>query len=150
MNQEKGAALKTLCQLFSELPFHRMLGLNLDSFDAENSRIRFDMRDELVGNPHFKILHGGVIASILDTEAAFILAVDGAWHAESGSSHNPPVLKGGTIDMRIDYLVPGKGKHFVASGNILRVGNKVGVVRTELRNEQDVLIAVGTGTFLVG
>ncbi len=52
--------------------------------------------------------------------------------------------------MRIDYLVPGKGMHFVASGNILRVGNKVGVVRTELRNEQDVLIAVGTGTFLVG
>jgi acyl-coenzyme A thioesterase PaaI-like protein len=52
--------------------------------------------------------------------------------------------------MRIDYLVPGKGTHFIASGNILRVGNKIGVVRSELRNELNELIAVGTGTFLVG
>jgi len=150
MNQEKGAALKTLCQLFSELPFHRMLGLNLDSFDAETVVSVSTCGMNWWAIPHFKILHGGVIASILDTEAAFILAVDGAWHAESGSLHNPPVLKGGTIDMRIDYLVPGKGTHFIASGNILRVGNKIGVVRSELRNELNELIAVGTGTFLVG
>jgi acyl-coenzyme A thioesterase PaaI-like protein len=46
--------------------------------------------------------------------------------------------------------VPGKGTHFIASGNILRVGNKIGVVRSELRNELNELIAVGMGTFLVG
>jgi uncharacterized protein (TIGR00369 family) len=103
-----------------------------------------------VGNNHFKILHGGVIASILDIEGAFVLAMNGAWRIETGLPTNPLKFKGGTIDLRIDYLRPGKGKHFIASGIILRVGNKVGVVHTELRNDQDELIAVGTGTYLVG
>jgi len=61
----------------------------------------------------------------------------------TGFATNPPIIKGGTIDLRIDYLRPGKGEHFIASGKILRVGKKVGVVQTELRNEQDELIAVG-------
>ena len=150
MNRNKNDSLKALRDNISELPFHRFLGLSLDSFDLENRCIRFDMRDELVGNPHFKILHGGVIASILDIEGAFVLAMDGAWRPETGSSAYPPKFKGGTIDLRLDYLRPGKGKHFVASGNILRVGNKVSVVHTELRNEQDELIAVGIGTYLIG
>ena len=91
-----------------------------------------------------------MIASMLDIEAAFILAKDGAWRFETGSPEHPLVLKGGTIDLRIDYLRPGKGNNFVASGTILRAGKKVAAVRTELRNEQDELIAVGIGIYLVG
>jgi uncharacterized protein (TIGR00369 family) len=150
MNEEKEAIRKALRDNISELPFHRFLGLSPECFDMENGRIYFDMRDELVGNNHFKILHGGVIASILDTEGGFVLVLDGAWRPSAGPSVSPFLIKGGTIDLRIDYLRPGKGKHFVASGTILRRGNKVAVARTELRNEQDELIAVGTGTYLVG
>ena len=149
MNQEKDDFLKSLRENISTLPFHRLLGLNPDSFDTENGYIRFDMRDDLVGNTHFRILHGGVIATILDIEAAFILTMDGAWHFQAGSQTSPPIIKGGTIDLRIDYLRPCKGEHFIASGKILRVGKKVGVVQTELRNEQDELIAVGMGTYLI-
>jgi acyl-coenzyme A thioesterase PaaI-like protein len=36
------------------------------------------------------------------------------------------------------------------TGSILRDGKKVVVVRMEMKNEEDSLIAVGTGTFLVG
>ena len=150
MHNKQDDFLKTLPHNISELPFHRFLGLNVECFDTENGCIRFEMRDELVGNSHFKILHGGVIATILDAEGAFVLALDGKWCPETGFPENPPVIKGGTIDLRVDYLRPGKGKHFIASGNILRVGNKVGVVHTELRNEKDELIAIGTGTYLVG
>jgi uncharacterized protein (TIGR00369 family) len=136
----------------SELPFHRFLGLNANCFDVEKGRINFDMREELIGNKHFKILHSGVIATIMDIECGFLLALDGAWRAqnEAGPFSTQLVIKGGTIDLRIDYLRPGKGKRFTASGSILRRGNKVAVVRSELRNESDELIAVGTGTYLVG
>jgi uncharacterized protein (TIGR00369 family) len=150
MNENKAIFLKEVADHISELPFHRFLGLNADSFDMEKGRIRFDMREELVGNPHFKILHGGVIASILDIEGGLVLILDGAWRAETGAAANQFTLKGGTIDLRVDYLRPGKGKRFVASGAILRRGNKVAVVHTELRNEQDELIATGTATYLVG
>jgi uncharacterized protein (TIGR00369 family) len=150
MSEETLDIKHILTKQAGELPFHRFLGLDAQSFDVEKGLIKFDMRDELVGNPFFKILHGGVIATILDTEGGFLLAISGAWRSEGLSSNNEFVIKGGTIDLRIDYLRPGKGKHFIASGSILRRGNKVAVVRTELRNEKEELIAVGTGTYLVG
>jgi uncharacterized protein (TIGR00369 family) len=150
MIEQKAAFFKMIQEHVSTLPFHRFLGLDSGSFDMEKGRIHFDMRDELVGNPHFKILHGGVIATILDIEAGMILVLDGAWHSETASAASPFTMKGGTIDLRVDYLRPGKGKRFVASGAVLRRGNKVAVVHTELRNEQDELIATGTATYLVG
>ena len=150
MNEGKKDLLSVLRNEAGQLPFHRFLGLNIDCFDLQNGRIHFDMRDELVGFRYFKILHGGVIATILDAEGGFLLALDGTWQPETCSPDSQFIIKGGTVDLRIDYLRPGKGKHFVASGSILRRGNKVAVVHTELRNEQDELIAVGTGTYLVG
>jgi uncharacterized protein (TIGR00369 family) len=56
----------------------------------------------------------------------------------------------GTIDMRIDYIRPGKGIYFLATGHILRLGHKVAVTRTEFVNDEGVLIAVETSTYLVG
>jgi uncharacterized protein (TIGR00369 family) len=60
------------------------------------------------------------------------------------------LTKIGTIDLRIDYLRPGKGNYFVATGAIMRAGRRVSVTRMELYNDQNVLIAVGTGTYIVG
>jgi uncharacterized protein (TIGR00369 family) len=56
----------------------------------------------------------------------------------------------GTIDLRVDYLRPGRGDDFLATSEIMRSGNKVAVARMELYNNRDMLIAVGTGTYLIG
>jgi uncharacterized protein (TIGR00369 family) len=56
----------------------------------------------------------------------------------------------GTIDMRVDYLRPGRGIQFHSTGTVMRTGRKVAVTRMELKNEENVLIAVGTGTYIVG
>ena len=56
----------------------------------------------------------------------------------------------GTIDLRVDFLRPGRGKTFIASATIIRSGNKVAVARMELHNEEGTHIAFGTGTYLVG
>ncbi len=55
-----------------------------------------------------------------------------------------------TIDLRVDYLRPGKGTEFLATGVIMRTGSKVAVTRMELHSDAGVLIAVGTGTYIVG
>jgi uncharacterized protein (TIGR00369 family) len=55
----------------------------------------------------------------------------------------------GTIDLRVDYLRPGLGKHFIATGYVLRTGSKVAVTRMELHNDSAQLIAVGTGAYVV-
>jgi uncharacterized protein (TIGR00369 family) len=55
----------------------------------------------------------------------------------------------GTIDLRVDYLRPGLGRHFVSVGQVLRAGNKVAVTRIELTNDEHQLIAVGTGAYVI-
>jgi len=149
MIEKRDDSLKAFRDGSSELPFHSFLGLGPECFDAENKCIRFEMRDEFVGNKHYNILHGGVIATVLDIAGGFVLALNGAWNTRT-SATGALLIKGGTIDLHIDYLRPGRGKRFVASGTILRHGNKVAVVRSELVNEQNELIAVALGTYLVG
>ncbi|WP_348250141.1 thioesterase family protein, partial [Salmonella enterica] len=41
----------------------------------------------------------------------------------------------GTIDLRADYLRPGRGNRFTATSSLLRPGNTVAVARVELHNE---------------
>jgi uncharacterized protein (TIGR00369 family) len=110
------------------------------------------MRDELVGNWLQGILHGGVIASALDV-AGGTAALVGAYARKSDLPKEERIKslsKLGTIDMRVDYLRPGKGKEFFASASILCIGSKVAVTRMEFKNESDELIAVGTGTYMCG
>ena len=56
----------------------------------------------------------------------------------------------GTIDLRVDYLRPGRGERFTATSTLLRAGNKVAVARVELHNEAQVYIASATATYMVG
>ncbi|PPS64976.1 hypothetical protein CRX72_01385 [Pantoea sp. BRM17] len=48
----------------------------------------------------------------------------------------------GTIDLRVDYLRPGRGERFIATGTLLRAGNKVAVARVEL-TQQDARQLIG-------
>ena len=129
------------------IPFNRVLGLHLEDLNAQGARLTFEMRDELVGNFEKGVLHGGVISASLD--------VAGGMASLMAGSHDPKVNVVarfrvlGTIDLRVDYLRPGAGNRFVVTGEILRSGRKVAVTRMELRNEDDILIAVGTGTYIV-
>ena len=50
----------------------------------------------------------------------------------------------------VDYLRPGLGQWFYATGMVMRFGRKVTVARMELHNDLEKLIAVGTGTYIVG
>jgi len=60
------------------------------------------------------------------------------------------VSKIATIDLRVDYLQPAKRERSTAKGWISRAGNRVAVIRMELHNEKQVLIATGTGTYTAG
>jgi acyl-coenzyme A thioesterase PaaI-like protein len=42
----------------------------------------------------------------------------------------------GTVDMRVDYLRPGRGERFIATAMIIRKGSKLVVCRMELHNEK--------------
>jgi uncharacterized protein (TIGR00369 family) len=56
----------------------------------------------------------------------------------------------GTVDMRVDYLRPGRGERFIATAKVIRGGAKLAVCRMELHNEKGDHIAFGTGTYMLG
>ena len=138
-----------LRQVFEEnVPFNRVLGLKVDSSDPDAAKLRFDMRPELIGNPRRQILHGGVISAVLDVAAGFAiyLAVNKERIISADADRFPSI---GTIDLRVDYLRPGQGKYFIATGRVVRLGNRVAVAHTELANDAGELIATGGAAYMI-
>lgn len=132
-------------------PFDKVLGLTVKSLSYECACLTFDMKDHLIGNVDIQVLHGGAIATVLDAVGSAVLTYNILSKLKDPSiDERVKRLKGvPTADLRIDYLNPGLGKSFTAMAWILRTGSKVAVTRMELRNEDDQLIAVGTGTYLI-
>jgi len=150
---EERELLDFLRTMYEELiPFNQVLGLKVTHLHTDSVRTEFNVAPELIGNFVQRTLHGGVISSVLDATGG-ILATAGIIPRIAGQSEeviSGAFAKVGTIDLRVDYLRPGRGTRFVAKGTIMRTGKKVAVTRMELLNDEDVLIAVGTGTYLVG
>ena len=135
-----------------DMPFNQLLGLKISHFNSEESEIRFAWQDKLIGNPMQKILHGGVTASALDLAGGVVAAANIIQQLEdlSPKAIQQSLSRLGTIDLRTDFLRPGRGEEFIATARIIRSGNKVAVARMEMHNEQGDHIAFGTGTYMVG
>lgn len=152
-NRSIADILKILADVYeNKLPFNKVLGLRIAQLEPGNVRVIFDMKPELVGNYVHGVLHGGVVSSVLDATGGIVASIGVVEKLQT----SPPdviaqgIAKVGTIDLRVDYLRPGLGQSFYATGTVMRSGRKVTVVRMELHNDADKLIAVGTGTYIVG
>lgn len=130
------------------VPFNKLLGVEVASADAAKPQLRFAMRPDLIGNARRGILHGGVISAVLDVTAGFAIML--ALHKEAQPGEKPEFPNIGTIDLRVDYLRPGRGKHFVATGRVVRLGNRIAVAHMELENDAGELIATGGAAYVVG
>jgi uncharacterized protein (TIGR00369 family) len=129
------------------IAFNRHLGLKVESFDVEAPKLRFDMRPELVGNPSRQILHGGVISATLDVAGGFAIMLSVLAESAATPTSFPNM---GTIDLRVDYLRPGRGKYFIATARIVRKGSRIAVTHMELHNDTGELIATGGAAYVIG
>jgi len=132
----------------NHIPFNKVLGLRLESMDLKAPKLAFDMRPELVGNSRRGILHGGVISAVLDATGGFAIMLALAKEPKPGEKLSFPNM--GTIDLRVDYLRPGRGKHFVSTGKVVRLGNRIAVTHMELTNDEGELISTGAAAYVVG
>jgi uncharacterized protein (TIGR00369 family) len=132
----------------NHIPFNKVLGLRLESMDPKAPKLAFDMRPELVGNARRGILHGGVISAVLDATGGFAIMLALAKEPKPGEKLSFPNM--GTIDLRVDYLRPGRGKHFVSTAKVVRLGNRIAVTHMELANDEGELISTGAAAYVVG
>jgi uncharacterized protein (TIGR00369 family) len=148
MNVKSRTVQALMRRVMEELiAFNKYLGLKVESFDLAAPKLRFDMRPELVGNPTRQILHGGVISATLDVAGGFAIMLQLASEMTGIPTSFP---KMGTIDLRVDYLRPGRGKHFIATARIVRKGSRIAVTHMELANDAGELIATGSAAYVVG
>ncbi|MDH3715002.1 MAG: thioesterase family protein [Gammaproteobacteria bacterium] len=137
--------------IVERIPFNRMLGVELEECDTEHAVVRLDMRPEFVGNYVRGVMHGGVISSVLDVTGGLVALLGVIERTRSGKLAEKLARfeRLGTIDLRVDFLRPGDGDYYLAKGYLLRTGSRVAVTRMELHNDAGVLIAVGTGAYVV-
>lgn len=131
--------LEELRRFFLEaVPFNAFLGLEVDHLEEGCAIIGLKMRPEFIGDPVKKILHGGVISTLID--------VTGGLTALSVLEF-PKETSINTIDLRVDYVRMGKGERFTCEGHIIRKGHRIIVTRMDLKNEEGTLLALGTAAY---
>ena len=121
------------------IPFNTYLGVKAVEIRQGYARLDIPFRPELIGDPVRPALHGGVISALADTAGGIAV-----W-----TQVDDPRGRVSTIDLRIDYLRPGRPETLVAVATVVRVGNRVGVADIRLFHPSapDETIATGKGDY---
>ena len=150
---EEQARLHTeLTELFEKrITFNTIIGLRVLSLTPGDVRGRLDMKPELVGHAAYGRLHGGVISTMLDAMGALALMVEiGERHpSETAAQVMHRFARFGTIDLRVDYLRQGVGRHFVAHTEVTRLGGRVGSTQMKLVNDEGTVVATAGAAYIV-
>lgn len=133
-----------------DVPFLQLLGAKVVTFDYPNVVLELKWKNDLVGNVIQQSLHGGVTATVLDSIGSLVAV---SHFISNESNLTADYLKNrishmGTVDLRTDYLLPGRGNKFSATGTVERAGKRITVCRMKMFNENNECIALGVGTYL--
>lgn len=142
----------SMIELFEHrICFNEHLGLKVVDLWTDSVSVGFDMKPELVGHALYGRLHGGVISTVLDTTGglAVMAAIGKKYPADSSVQVMQRFVYLGTIDMRVDFIRQGKGVHFTADSEVVRLGGRIATTRMNLCNEEGTLIATGNATYIV-
>lgn len=92
--------------------YPRLLGVELDSIEPGRARLMVEVTDRLK-QPQ-GVMHGGAIASLIDTAVALAIA-----------STAGPEARFTTVDMTVTYLSPVFGGRVFADAKIIRQGRRI-------------------------
>lgn len=101
------------------------------SVDNNDITLKVDLSDNSM-NPYGSA-HGGLIFGLGDTVMGMIAASTGR--------------RAVTLNANISYLLPGTGEYLIAKGEMVREGKTTCVVRANIYNDQEKLIAILSSTY---
>lgn len=140
--------LNQLTQVFNTSPYLAHNNMQMRVVDGEIEGY-IEMKPNLIGNISFQILHGGVAATLLDSIGGIVAMGELYSRAEPDQMADTlkKVSRLATIDLRIDYLAPGRGQYFIAKAETLRMGRKGCTMRMTMLNDEGKPIAAGIASY---
>jgi uncharacterized protein (TIGR00369 family) len=122
-------------------PFNRLVGMRVALLDEGEASMEIPFKPELIGDPFRPALHGGVISALLDTCGGTAVLTT-LKHIEDRAS---------TVDLRVDYLRPGREETLIAEAKVQRAGNRVAVTSLIAYHpdDRDKPVATGVGVYNV-
>ena len=126
---------KAIREKFEINHFPRLLGIEIDSVEPGRARLSVEIRKELLQLQG--IMHGGAIATLIDTAVAF--AIVGA---------SEPDARFTTVELKVNYLSPIREGRVVADARLIRDGRRIVVADCDVFDGNGRLAAKGLLTYI--
>lgn len=128
------AELEKLIEQGAESPFYKLLGMKIEEVQNDYARLSIEICEKHL--QFLKTVHGGVIASLADSAAA--------WAAISVSNPNSIAV---TVEMKINFLRPVSSGKLTAEARNIHKGSKIFVSDVEVKNGVGELVAKALITY---
>lgn len=119
-------------------PFSALVGLQIELVSLDFCRMRLPFRPDL--RTAGEVVHGGAIASLIDT--AGVAAV---W-----SNVDPAATRGATASLTVNYLAAAQRVDLIAEARVIRRGRSVVFVDVDVISPVGERIAKGLVTYKLG
>lgn len=126
--------IKSLVSVYPEIPFQKLLGIDVVQVTTDKAVVRLPFRNELAGGGD--AFHGGAISSLLDLTGALA-----AW-----SGHDPARgMKASTVSITTNYIAAALGTDVVATAHAVKRGKELIFCEVTIKEfGTDKLVANGT------
>ena len=115
--------------------FNQLLGIRIEREDETGCVATIEIRPEH-WNSIEGVIHGGITSTLADVAMGF-----------GAAPHVDGVQQSVTVESKIHYLSPARGKRLTAKSNVLKSGRKIIVMEAKVFDEGGKMIAVATGTY---
>ena len=125
-----------LFALIDEAPFMRHMGMRIT--DLASGRAAFEMTPAEFRLQPFGIVHGGNIATLIDSAAFW------ACFLSMGSDEDGLV----SVDLKLNYLAPVRVEALQSTGTLIKAGKTLSYAEADVRTGDGRLVAHGTSTLM--
>ena len=127
--------LERIERAIEAVPYARLLGIQLEKVAPGEATLTLAIRPELTQN--HGVVHGGAIASLLDTATAFAILT--LLEADERVT---------TVDLTVSYLRPAVEGTLQATARVLRQGRRLFTVSAELVDSGGTLLTTALSTYI--
>ena len=129
------AYLNAMQKIVESAPYPALIGMKFGALDFDSCRIELTLRESHM--QPFGIVHGGVLATLIDT-ATF-------WAAFMRLPEDAGLVN---VDLKLNYLKAVMRGRLRAEGRCLRAGKQISYTIASVYDEDDELVAHGTSTMM--